>query len=120
MVRRIWVPRWMYGRRSVRRLLTRSGVADSLRGTRVVVQAMYVARSTASAADELVKQIIADRDADEMIVVAGTAKFLLDLERAALRRDVTSRLDAVIDTDQLIERLEWRLRVKPDFRVGQH
>lgn len=69
-----------------------AALAEDLRGHTVVLDCRALLSGTPSFADELVKQVLRDRRADELLVLGANSDFSADLASAAEARDVSDRV----------------------------
>jgi hypothetical protein len=78
--------------REVAELLAAEGVPDSLKGLRVVALCRRVTLETAPFAEMFVEQLLVDREAADLVLVASSDELLAWCERAAARRGLAGRV----------------------------
>ena len=88
----IVLPRLAGTREAVGDLLSAQSVPSRLSGQTVVVLCRELASGSPSFADELVKELLEDRAAAELVLVGPPARFQHHVEAAAVRRDVADRV----------------------------
>lgn len=88
----IVLPRLAGTREAVGDLLAAHEVPGPLSGQTVIVLCRELASGSPSFADELVKELIEDRAAAELVLVGAPALFQRHVEAAAVRRDVAGRV----------------------------
>jgi hypothetical protein len=89
---RITLPRLVGTRETARDLLAEHGVPESLTSERVVVLCRDLASGSTSFADELVKELLVDRAATQLILVGAPERFVDHVRAAAARRGVAERV----------------------------
>ncbi len=88
----IVLPRLAGTREAVGDLLAAQAVPSPLSGQTVVVLCRELASGSPSFADELVKELVEDRSAAELVLVGAPARFQHHVQAAAVRRDVAGRV----------------------------
>lgn len=89
---RLRLPRLVGTREAVSDLMAEQQIAASLRGERLVVLCRDLAAGSMSFADELVKQVLDERCADELVLVGAPQRFVGGVRAAAQRRSVADRV----------------------------
>ena len=84
------LPRLVSSRESARRLLAEA--ADTVKGDRVVVNCRELRSAAESFVDELVKVILIEGDAAELVVLGASSQFLEQAHRAAKVHGVDGRI----------------------------
>jgi hypothetical protein len=86
------LPRLVGTREAVRDVLDEQGVRPTLAGEQVVVLARDLASGSTSFADELVKELLCERDAAELSLVGAPERFVEHVRAAAARRGVADKV----------------------------
>jgi hypothetical protein len=89
---RITLPRLVGTREAARDLLAEHRVPPTLAGEQVVLLCRDLASGSTSFADELVKDLLVDRAAAELVLVGAPERFVDHIRATAARRDVGSRV----------------------------
>ncbi len=84
------LPRLVGSREAAKRLIEASG--ESIRGERVVVNGRELRSATTSFVNELVKVVLRDEQASELVVLGGSPEFLTQVHAAARAQDVDDRV----------------------------
>ena len=87
----IKLPR-LIGGRDAARDVTAGALPGHLHGDRVLVICRDLFAATPSFADELVRQVLVEREADELVLVGASGEFPGWVSDAAVRRQVASRV----------------------------
>ncbi len=94
------LPRLVGSREAARRLVSAAGTG--LRGQRVVVNSRELRSATTSFVNELVKVVLRDNGAAQMVVLAGSPDFLSQVHGAAAAQGVEDLVtDAPAGTELL-------------------
>lgn len=88
----IVLPRLAGTREAVSDLLAAQSVPAALTGETVVLLCRALASGSPSFADEMVKEVLVERGADELVLVGSSERFLQHVTAAAERRDVAGRV----------------------------
>lgn len=86
----IRLPRLVGSRSSVELYI--AALPEDLKGDRVVVHARELQSGTPSFADELVKKLLAEREAEELVLVGAGTDFIRYVNESANARDVADRV----------------------------
>lgn len=86
------LPRLAGTRETVGDLLASQSVPVSLDGQVVVVLSRALASGSPSFADELVKEVLGERGAAELVLVGSSPRFTHHVEAAAARRHLAERV----------------------------
>lgn len=88
----IVLPRLAGTREAVGDLLAAQSVPATLAGDTVVLLCRALASGSPSFADEMVKEVLVERGADELVLVGSNERFLHHVSAAAERRAVAERV----------------------------
>lgn len=92
VVRKIEAPDRLPRRRAVRKWLA-AEVPGSLRGQIVVLSVHFLRSATDPVADEIVKQLLVERDADVLVVAGWPDRSGWEIVHAAYRRHLALRIE---------------------------
>jgi hypothetical protein len=93
------LPQLSGGRKRAVALLDAANVPASLRGLRVEVDCRQLRAGTESFADELVRTILVDRGADQLVVTNVVGTFASYVKSAGETHAVSDRLSVLLATD---------------------
>lgn len=88
--------------REAHTLVETAGFARDLTGTTVLLDAHQTLAATPSFADELVRNLIVERNADKVLIWAAGLNFTRWLHDAARRRDVAGRVVDAAPDDMIL------------------
>ena len=84
---------WVLGpREKLVQLIEEQGLSASLAGERLILLCRNLATASESVMDELVRQVLVDRDAAELAIVAAPRDFVAGVREAAARYGMADRV----------------------------